>query len=128
MIEPVDRVKSFLEAMAYAKQSASQPMAERGHAFVTISRQTGAGGHVLAKAILDKMAKEPGQVPFQSWYIFDAAMCKKVLEEARLRFFMEALVSEEFHSEVEDMAYQLLTDVTPQNAIYRKTFAAIRTL
>lgn len=123
----IDKVEPFLRAMEYAKQVPPPPAKTGSYPFVTISRQTGAGGHSLARALLGEMRKSNDPL-FQDWFVFDAEMCQRIFQEAKLYVSFESLVTEEHLSEIEDIMSQLLAQRGPQTDIHYKLFKAIRLL
>ncbi|MGH9881697.1 MAG: AAA family ATPase [Pyrinomonadaceae bacterium] len=98
------------------------------HPFVTISREAGAGGHRLAGALLTQL-KALDRVPlFQNWQLMDQTLCHKILENPKLRVSLETLLTEELHSEVEDIVNSLLAGYTPQAQVMIEVFNTVRTM
>src|SRR5688572_30283359 len=73
------------------------------HPFVTISREAGAGGHSLAETLLEQMKAIDGIPVLRGWQVMDQELCHKILENPHLKVSLEALLTEELHSEVEDI-------------------------
>jgi len=122
-----ERVKAFLGAMAYPRIPPFEETAGP-YPFVTISRQTGTGGHSLASAILTELEKEHEESLFHGWQILDAELCQRILQDAKLKVPFESLIREDFHSETEDIFYQALVDRSPQETVTHKIFKAIHVL
>lgn len=123
----LEKVRSFLDSMTYREEREGREAAAKGiYPFVTISRQTGAGGHTLAEALVAEMEKERGHSLFAGWQILDQELCKKIAEDPELKISMASLLSEEYRSEIEDMIDELTGLWSPQYKIIRKMFEMIR--
>src|SRR5438067_401841 len=94
--------------------------------FVTISRQTGAGGHALAEAILKVMKAHDDEPLFRGWQILDQEICSKVLEDPQLKTSMESLLTERYRGEIEENLSQMVTGNSPQFEVYRKIAQIVR--
>ncbi len=125
----VESLKRFLEVMANQRSSGPAAHAQDGGwPFVTISRQTGAGGHTLGEALLEAMRQQRDDVLFQGWEMFDHALCRKVLEDPQLKVSMESLLAEGFRSQTEDLLLELVSHQTPQYVVMKKIFETIEAL
>ena len=114
---------SFQEAALEAR-AAPQP-------FITISRQAGAQGLSLARAIVAEMAKErklTGDPTFKGWHVYDRKLCELVAADPKLSVYFESLVKETFHSDFEDYIAHLLSGTSPQAAVIHKMFHAVRSV
>ena len=121
-------IEGFLQAAAYQEARPRVPgQGQPYHPFVTISRQTGAGGHTLANALLQRMQRE-GDPIFQGWQVFDRELCEKLLEDPTLHVSMRSLLTEEYRSEIEDAVFSILGGETPRYAVVKKFFETIRAL
>jgi len=122
----VEAMKSFLEALGRTRHvtaPAGRTVREGINPFITISRETGAGGHTLACALIDLFEKRG----MTGWRLFDAETCRALLADKGLWTSFRELASEEFHSAVEDALLQMFTGRPPQEIVYNRMFAAIRT-
>lgn len=95
--------------------------------FITISRQTGAGGHRLANELITQMQKE-GEPLFRGWQVFDQEIWKKVLEDPKMKVSVKALMTEEYLSQLEDILFNLFERQTPQDVVIHRIFQLLRTL
>jgi len=95
--------------------------------FITISREAGAGGHLLAQAILKRMEKESLPV-YQGWHMLDQEICEAVLADPKMKTSLEPLLSERFNSELNDYLSQIIGGTSPQVAVYTKIFRLIMSL
>lgn len=121
-------IKGFLDANSYHKRSTPAVDPTEGlYPFVTISRQYGAGGRGLARVLLRHLNSKQDAV-FHDWKVFDREMCEAMLDEPSLRNSVEALLAEEYHSEVEAIVLSLLGGARSQPAAYSKLFETIRSL
>lgn len=94
--------------------------------FITISRQTGAGGHTLAEAILKELEATRSPVS-GAWQILDQDLCQKVMDDPKLYYPMQWLLTERFEKEFIDYLAQMIAKTSPQIAVYHKIFRIIRT-
>ncbi|MBI4597711.1 MAG: cytidylate kinase-like family protein [Candidatus Omnitrophica bacterium] len=128
MAAPLDDIKRFLEAFSYReRETAGFVGASAYRPFVTISRQAGAGGHTLARVLLQQMQQEDDPL-FHGWQVFDRELCEQLIADPALRISMQALLSEEYHTDIEDAIYSLLGGESPQYVVVKKLFETIRSL
>ncbi len=120
-------IAAYLKTAGYQETHPRPPGRPEYRPFVTISRQTGAGGHAFARALLDEMGKEDNPL-FQGWQVFDRELCKKLMEDPTLHVSMQSLLTEEYRSEVEDAIFSLLGGETPRYTVVKKLFETIRML
>jgi hypothetical protein len=118
--------KRFIEAFAFQGSRRAKRDIEQGiNPFVTISRQVGAGGRSLARALLVELERQPSEI-YHGWQVFDRSLCEKLVKEPSLRHSLNKLWSEEYHSEVESLILTLLGSATAQPAAAQQLFGAIR--
>ncbi|MBI5629891.1 MAG: cytidylate kinase-like family protein [Elusimicrobia bacterium] len=120
------KLGSYLEAEAAALKGRGEPGRPR-RAFITISRQSGAGGRSLAEALLAEMEKDARPM-FHGWHIFDNELCEAVASDPKLSVIAESLIDERFRGWVEDYLAQSLAGLSSQLAVFRKIFKTIRGL
>jgi len=91
----ISKLHTYLKTMAY-EQDLNKPVDLQGghNPFITISRETGAGGHSLAAALLKLMAKH-GTKSLSGWHVLDQEICEKVAAEPGLKVSLHRLLSEE---------------------------------
>jgi len=91
-----------------------------GYPFVTISRQAGTGGHALAEALLKAM--EPLQYIdlFREWMVFDKELCEEVANEPDLHVTVKDLLSETYHSEIEEIVNELFGIHSEQYTVHKR--------
>ncbi len=94
--------------------------------FITISRQTGAGGHSLAEALLDRMRESHSSL-FEGWQILDQKLCEKVLDDPQMKVSLESLLTEKFVKDMEDYLSQIFAGRSPQIAVFHKIAGIVRT-
>ncbi len=124
-----DDVKRFL--MAISDPAGSQFLRsgkKRAVPFVTISRQTGAGGHTLAETLLKVMEREAETGLFRGWQICDQQLCEKLCQDAHLTVSMQSLLSEEYRSQIEQFIFGLFGTQTDQYLVIKKLFETIRAM
>jgi cytidylate kinase len=125
---PLLKLEPFLRALEYPGHYPAGHPDKISWPFVTISRQAGAGGHMLAHALIETMQPHVQDPLFRSWQIFDAQTCLRLLEKAHLAIPYKAILDEEYHSPVEDFVYQLLANRPPQDDILHRVGNGIRAL
>ena len=90
----VTTIKTFIDTISYKEKIAKRTDLTKGlYPFVTISRQTGAGGNRLAKAIVKEMEQLPNDPLFQGWQILDREICERLVADPELKVSMESLLS-----------------------------------
>jgi hypothetical protein len=99
-----------------------------GLPFVTISRQAGAGGHLLAHVLQTDFLNEKDRGLFRGWHVFDRELCEIVAQDPELKTSMEALLAENYRSEFQDFLDSLFLGRSEQYALYKKTFHIVRIL
>jgi len=128
MAVPIGEIRGFLDAVAYRGVHPRAPGATRAsHPFITISRQTGAGGHTLAQVLLQQMRRD-GDPLLEGWQMFDRELCEKLMGDPTLRVSMQSLLTEEYHSQIEDLLFNMMLGDTPQDIVVKKIFQTVRTL
>jgi hypothetical protein len=127
MISPSVDLQGYLAAAGYRER---YPRAREDRApirpFVTISRQTGAGGHTLGEALLRRMAQEPDDPRWRGWQVVDRALCDMLLQDPALHVSMRSLLREEYRSQIEDLVASMFGGRTPQDAVLRKVCETVR--
>lgn len=95
--------------------------------FVTLSRQTGAGGHTLAEALRERLEREPpGAYWAHGWQICDQRLCELVAQDPQLTVSMQSLLSEEYHSEIREFIRHFFYKDTSQQLVFMKLFETLR--
>lgn len=105
-----------------------EDLPEYGFPFVTISRQAGAGGHLLSYVILSEFLKFKGATLFEGWHVFDKDLCEVVAKDPQLQGSMEVLVAEKYRSEFREFIESLFTGQSRQYLLYKTTFKVVRML
>lgn len=101
---------------------------EYGFPFVTISRQAGAGGHLLSYVILTEFLKHRDDPIFEGWHVFDKELCELVARDPLLQKDMEVLLNEKCRSQFNDFVESLYTGRSEQHTLYKTTFKVVRML
>ena len=127
-MEHLSDVSRYLDSAAYRLRGEGGTKPAFGHApFVTISRQVGAGGHALARAVLAAFARRSGPA-FEGWEVFDRALFDMLAQDPRLKVSMRYLLDEEYHSRMTDYVEETLAGWTPQDVLQARIFRAARAL
>jgi len=112
----------------YLRERRGEELVAESFPFVTISRQAGAGGHALAREILRRLEKRhPGEFS-EEWEVFDHKLCLLIAEDEKLGISFDRLLSEEYHSEVEEVVSDLLAQRSQRYAVYKRIFEIVRIL
>lgn len=129
MTQQSESIRRFLDAQ-FAAQQATEPGPERPHhhPFVTISRQAGAGGHALARAMVAVFAEQDDRDLFGTWQVFDRELCEIVVEDPRLTGALDRLISEVYLSRTEEFFNQLVKPAPDQDYMMEQVFHAVRNL
>ena len=99
-----------------------------GLPFVTISRQAGAGGHLLAHVLTTDFLKYDEEDLFHGWHVFDREICEIIAEDPALQLSMDALMSEQLKSEFADFMDGLFLGRSEQYDLHKRTFQIVRLL
>jgi hypothetical protein len=122
-----NHLERFLAAAA--KMFPESKSAHAGGApFVTISRQAGAGGHVVARALLDRTLEARPKALFEGWSLFDERLAEMVAENPALKVSLKGLAEEDFASGIQDMVSSWIAGLSPQSAVVAHLFKVIRGL
>lgn len=100
-----------------------------GLPFVTISREPGAGGHLLAHVIQSDMVLQcKDDKRFEGWHVFDKELCEVVAQDPELQTSMEELLEEKYQSEYQGFLEDLFTGRSAQYKLFKRTFQIVRIL
>ncbi len=121
----IGKLTQYLSGMSRAL-SAEQAPELRRFPFVAISRQTGAGGHSLAEAILTELEKRTDGDLFSGWQMFDEEICRKIAANPRLKVLMDSLLTEKFRSGMEDFLTHAIAGVSTQDQVIGEIFRMFR--
>ncbi len=106
-----------------------EDLPEYGYPFVTISRQAGAGGHLLAYVILTEFLKKKECHPlFEGWHVFDKELTEVVARDPLLTNDIEGLVAQKQRTQFNDFVESLYTGRSEQYELQRTTFKVVRML
>jgi cytidylate kinase len=99
-----------------------------GYPFITISREAGAGGHLLAHVLTTDFLKYAGEDLFEGWHVFDRELCEVIAEDPALQMSMEELLAERYRSEMSEFLDGLFSGRSNQYLQYKRTFQVVRML
>ena len=126
-MNPVNPIERFIHGHAYGPKTSGSEIS-RVRPFVTISRQTGAGGHSLATTLIEKFHEQPDKELFGDWDMFDQKLVAMVADDPDLRVSVENLLGERYHKAADDFFRQLFTATTHQDIIMDRVFRLVRVL
>lgn len=125
-MDPLEKMQLFLKTHHYEQSRCACFGLEKGQSpFVTISRETGAGGNTLAQVLRRRFDGEPGDF-FQGWQICNQQICGRLIEEPQYSGAMQKLLSLEYRSQLQDMLEEIITGDVSQDLIVKKMFEMIR--
>ncbi len=127
-MSPANPIEKFLRGHSYGVRPGDGKQLARVRPFVTISRQVGAGGHSLARTLIEKFEEEDDRELFGGWEMFDQKLVKMVADDPDLRVSVESLLGEEYHKATDDFFRQILTATTHQDIIADRMFRLVRLL
>lgn len=120
----IDKLTQYLAGVSYTKAAGDKKPAGP-YPFIAISRQTGAGGHSLAQALLSEMEKRNDPL-FRGWQMFDEEICRRIADNPKLKVLLESLLAEKFRTGIEDFLAYAIADVSPQDKVIREIFQMLR--
>ena len=101
---------------------------QTGFPFVTISRESGAGGHTLAREILRQLEQTTRENWAHGWEVFDYRLCLLLAQDPELNVPLEALLREEYKSSFQQTLFDILTGQDEQHRLQKRIFEVIRIL
>jgi len=117
-----DAVRQFLKDRTTDKDLLT------GYPFVTISRQAGAGGHILARQIVRALEKKFTYEAASDWEVFDQKLCALLATNGVLKMSFDALVTEEYKSEIQQFIGDMISGQPRQYKVYRNIMEIVRLL
>lgn len=119
-----DRCLTYLNCQLQPAGKLPEPRNETGWRAVTISRQTGAGGHAVAEALRDYLQARSDE-DSRPWTVFDRNLVEKVLEDHHLPKRLAKFMVEDRISEISDTMDELFGLHPPLWTIVHKTAETI---
>lgn len=105
----IENLGRYLQGMTSGRPRAGEAAAGSGGLpFITVSRQAGAGGRSVARAILAELEKRGDESTFRAWSSFDEELCKMIVSDPDLRVSFRELVTEEYRTRAEDFISVML--------------------
>lgn len=123
-----EKLNSFLTSMSQHRQRTGKESSGETWPFITISRQTGAGGHSVASAILEEMHRRSGDPLYQGWQLFDQQLCRYVAQDPKLNRSIDELLTVEHRSWMEDFVAETILGEPGQDIILHRVFRIISML
>lgn len=127
-MSPVNPIERFLAGHMYGTRGVGDPKLARIRPFVTISRQTGAGGHTLANKLIEVFEQQDDKELFGGWDMFDQKLVAMVADDPDLRVSVESLLGEQYHHAADDFFRQILSSHTHQDIVMDRMFRLVRVL
>jgi hypothetical protein len=119
-----DRCLTYLNCQLQPAGKLPEPQREGGWRAVTISRQTGAGGHAVAEALRDYL-QAAADGDSRPWTVFDRNLVERVLEDHHLPKQLAQFMVEDRISEISDTMDELFGLHPPLWTIVHKTAETI---
>lgn len=96
--------------------------------FITISRQAGSGSKELAEEIVRQIGGKLDPHSAEGWEIFDQELCELMADDNKVGSSLQDLITEEYHSEIEELVYDMVRGTSRQYRTYKKVFEIVRAL
>lgn len=122
---PTNHLKIVQKFLKERKGPTDIPAA--GFPFITISRQAGAGSHLLCDTLFEDFRRQPSDL-FRGWHVFDHLICEAVAQDPVLSRSLEDLVKEHYESEFQDLMDTLIAGTSSHYLFHKKTFQIIKML
>jgi hypothetical protein len=105
----IEALSGHLKAAARERRQASDEAGPLGELpFITLSRQAGARGGSLARAILAEFEKHAGEPRLQGWHSFDEELCRMIVSDPEINVSFRELITEDFRTRAEDFVSVML--------------------
>ncbi|MCX7006997.1 MAG: cytidylate kinase-like family protein [Kiritimatiellaeota bacterium] len=121
-MNPIELVKKYLRERLKLNPD------QTGFPFVTISRESGAGGHTLAREILRQLDPHSREEWARNWEVFDYRLCLLLAQDPELNAPLDSLLREEYQSSFQQTLFDLLTGHDEQVKLHKRIFEVIRIL
>jgi cytidylate kinase len=124
----IHKLASFVESLRYQEKNGPQIDPKKGRfPFITISRQSGAGGNALATVLEEKILKLHVEPLFCGWQLCGPQLRQLLSQDPALKNIVESLHSTEYHSHAEDFISQFIYGGSSQDDVIKKMFRLMRT-
>jgi cytidylate kinase len=107
-VDRIEALSGHLRAAARARLQAAEKAPLGEIPFITVSRQAGARGGSLARAILAEFEKHAGEPRLQGWHSFDEELCRMIVSDPEINVSFRELVTEDFRTRAEDFVSVML--------------------
>lgn len=121
----IESVERYLRAHVALTAPEQRAPPNTVHAFVTISRQAGAGGHSLADRLIERFDAHSDTELFGGWGVYDQRLCEIVAADPRMKEAFDSLVAEEYRSAADDFFRQVIAPTVDQDAVMARVFEVI---
>jgi cytidylate kinase len=121
-MNPIELVKKYLRERLKLNPD------QTGFPFVTISRESGAGGHTLAREILRQLEHSTDEEWARGWEVFDYRLCLLLAQDPELNAPLDSLLREEYQSSFQQTLFDILTGHDEQMKLHKRIFEVIRIL
>jgi cytidylate kinase len=119
-------MEAYLIAHAEDMRSREDGSEGKLRPFITISRQAGAGGHLLAGALLDTFARQEDIGLFGGWQVFDRKLCEIAAEHPTFSASISSLLAEEYRPRSDEFFRQMLGSSIDQDMLMLHVFRVVR--
>ena len=120
------KISALAHTFGYRNQELGEKITQPGlFPFITISRQTGAGGHALGKRIIELLNESTGDPELRGWKLYDQEICKIVAEDQKLRVSLSELFAEEYHTLLDDLMAEMILGYTSHDRLMPRMFRVI---
>jgi cytidylate kinase len=124
----IHKLASFIDSLHYHEKNGPEIDPKKGRfPFVTISRQSGAGGTALSVALEEKISRLSHEPLFRGWQRCGPQLREMLSQDPSLKSLVESLRRIEYHSHAEDFISQFIYGGSSQDVVIKKMFHLMRT-
>lgn len=121
----LDAIERYLSAYTPDAGSPIPAGDERVRPFITISRQAGAGGHLLADSLVASFSRQEDDWLFGGWQVFDRQLCEIVAEDPAHSRSLSSLLAEDYHTKTDEFFRQLFGQSIDQDLLMHRVFRVV---
>ena len=124
----IHKLASFIDSLHYHEKNGPEIDPKKGRfPFVTISRQSGAGGTALSVVLEEKISRLSHEPLFRGWQRCGPQLREMLSQDPSLKSLVESLRRIEYHSHAEDFISQFIYGGSSQDVVIKKMFHLMRT-
>ena len=118
-------MERYVSAHTAALESPIPGDGERARPFITVSRQAGAGGHLLADTLLELFGRQEDEWLFGGWQVFDRQLCEIVAGDPTHAASLSSLLAEDYRTRTDEFFRQLFGQSIDQDLLMHAVFRVV---